>query len=46
MCLPLSIMYWKDLVAQFKNKNKVLEGIAKVDAEAPDMEEAQEVNEI
>ena len=34
--------------AAYKHKNfsfKVLEGIAKVDAEAPDMEEAQEVNE-
>lgn len=33
--------------AAYKHKNfsfKVLEGIAKVDAEAPDMEEAQEVN--
>ena len=34
--------------AAYKHKNfsfKVLEGIAKVDAEAPDMEEAQEANE-
>jgi hypothetical protein len=34
--------------AAYKHKNfnfKVLEGIAKVDAEAPDMEEAQEVDE-
>jgi hypothetical protein len=34
--------------AAYKHKNfsfKVLEGIAKVDAEAPDMEEAQEVSE-
>ena len=34
--------------AAYKHKNfsfKVLEGIAKVDAEAPDMEEAQDVNE-
>lgn len=41
MCLPLSIMYWKDLVAQFRDRNKVLEGIIKDTAEAPDMEEAQ-----
>jgi hypothetical protein len=39
-------MYWKDLVAQFKDRGKVLEGIAKVDAEAPDMEEAQEVENV
>ena len=45
MCLPLSIMYWKDLTAQWKDRTKVLEGIAKVDAEAPDMEEAQDVSE-
>ena len=45
MCLPLSIMYWKDLIAQWRDRKKVLEGIAKVDAEAPDMEEAQEVTE-
>ena len=35
--------------AAYKHKNfsfKVLEGIAKVDAEAPDMEEAQEVNNV
>ena len=34
--------------AAYKHKNfsfKVLEGIAKVDAEAPDMEEAQDINE-
>lgn len=45
MCLPLSIMFWKDLVAQFKNRNKVLEGIIKDTAAAPDMEEAQEGGE-
>ena len=45
MCLPLSIMYWKDLIAQWKDRNKVLEGIAKVEADAPDIEEAQDVNE-
>jgi hypothetical protein len=35
--------------AAYKHKNfsfKVLEGIAKVDAEAPDMEEAQEVENV
>lgn len=38
----------KPKFAAYKHKNfsfKVLEGIAKVDAEAPDMEEAQEVSE-
>lgn len=43
ICLPLNIMYWKDLVAQFKDKNKVLEGIIKNSADAPDMEEAEEL---
>lgn len=45
ICLPLSIMYWKDLVAQFKDKNKLLEGIIKEIAEAPDMEEADGLEE-
>lgn len=45
MCLPLSVMYWKDLVAQFKGRGKLLEGIVKDAADAPDIEEAQEVTE-
>lgn len=46
--LPLILMIFGGTIVDIlrERRFKVLEGIAKVDAEAPDMEEAQEVNEI